>query len=398
MLYYVPLEPVAGRYTEQWSRASTGWIERALNLNGVQYERVAPAYGHVQPEAKIVKNDTVYNLTKRGSWAFDQSKLLANKILSGVMSGNDWIYFDDMWHPGLELVVQAKASVRQSRRPRLAAFCHAQSVDKWDFMAEMSNTVPEIRQYEAAMAASFDVLFVNSTMLADLLTTTFTPNVRVVRVGHVYSTDEVWEMAGRTPTNHNQAQVYNNKEQVAVFSSRLDKEKRPEAFIDLAMAYRHGNPAFPKVEFRFLTGYETLRSYNNPSIVRRIKEAEKKGYVTVYTGLSKREYYRHLMEAKYHVSCSLQDWTSFCLLEALTFFAYPVYPNYRSFPEAFGIHSNLLYPFHENMNKREASDCLYNTFTSVASKGIGFQQLRNMYEDIVEPHNDTVFNMLKEMK
>jgi hypothetical protein len=277
------------------------------------------------------------------------------------------------------MVAQARSLSAVRNAVTLNSFCHAQSADKWDFMSTMG-----LRSFEAGMADAYDYVYVNSTLLQELLERTF-PGIQVVVSGHVYNSDDVLSVLGIT-----QQEVFNYpKEKLCIFTSRLDYEKQPQRFVQFARHERRP----PGWQFLILSGYDELRSYNNGSVIREIERAETDGILEVRPDLSKKEYYEYLLRASVQVSCSLQDWTSFCLLEAVTFGCCPLYPNYRSFPEAFGMQSNCLYPFSERMKKEDVIDAMWNQFPGQA----GSMQRNRLFCDIVAPHNKTVDFILDHM-
>lgn len=389
MLYYVPLESYPNRYTMQWSAAKTGWLEKKWIEHEVAYTRVDGNEDERNIFLEVMGAGVVLNPTTRTKWAFSQIVHLIEWIEAGVITEDDVIYFDDFWHPGLE---QLKYVMELNNvYPTLAAFCHAQSVDKWDFTHRMRKWM---RPIEVGFSKIYDYVFVNNPILQEMMlnidpdyTAVHDPRVRCV--GHVFDSEEVRARADYYTTDV-------PKEQRVVYSSRLDHEKNPHFFLDVVEIFIRKHTPYD-IRFVICSGTE-LRS-NDHTVIRRIRHMEKKypGYFSVKENLTKEQYYHELRRAKFHISTSRQDWISFCLLEALSLDCYPIYPCYRSFPDAFGKFAGHLYPYPElNPNPEMLADDLQFLFIERPNDSDAF--LPDMFKEIVEPHNHTWKRMLNIMR
>jgi len=333
-LYYVPLEPIKGRYTEQLSRAVTGWNERNWIGANIPYTRIE---GPRPTDEVDLGASKVINPVRRCEWGFAQTTQIVKMIMSGEIGDDDVVYFDDFWHPGLEMIAQAKDE--RGSDVRLFSFCHAQSVDKYDFMHARRWWA---RSIEEGFGRIYESVFVNNHMLAELLNVAFNKTIDVKVVGHPFSEKEVVDTVPVATTE---------KENIVVFSSRFDKEKNPHLFMDIAEEVRRLSSI--DIHFVLCSGGE-IKS-DDRSALFRLNTLTSKGIIQPETNLSKPAYYHWLQRAKVQLSTSLQDWVSYCLLEALSFDCYPVYPNYRSFPETFGPFAKNLYPFHPTMERSEVA-------------------------------------------
>lgn len=384
MLWYVPLEPVQGRYTEQWSRATTGWMEREFLLSKIAYVRISGG-DETPSEMNPQTIGSVYDTSRRVNWCFTQIQNMIARIQQGEKPTH--IHFDDMWHPGLEALIQFLSEKKLLPKIVLSAFCHAQSPDKWDFMRRLSALKP----WEFSMASSFNVLFVNSTLLKDLLENAF-DGTTVKVCGHVFNSEEVLELADLTDKG---IAPLNRRRPRFLFCSRLEEEKDPLRFVRAARAVKL---EYPSYSFAILSGMNGIVS-SSSEIRSQIEKAEKEGIIEVRTGLTKQEYYTELTQSMFHVSCSLQDWTSFCLLEALTLGCYPIYPNYRSFPEAFRGFSRDLYPFWESMTDIQSSEFLADSMKqAIAMCNRLSVTVNHMRRCIVGHHDRTVTRMMNTLE
>ncbi len=385
MLYYVPLESYPNRYTMQWSASRVGWLEKNWVEHDVCYVRID---GNESETNTGMGSGLVLNPVTRAKWAFAQTTKLIELIDNHIITSDDQIYFDDFWHPGLEQLMYAMELCKEF--PTLAAFCHAQSVDKWDFTHKMRNW---IRPIEIGFSKIYDYIFVNNPILQEMMLNINTehPTVcepKVRSVGHVFDSEEV-----RNRAYYHTVRV--PKENRVVYSSRLDNEKNPHFFLDVVEAFVKKHSPY-NMEFVICSG--TLLQSNDASVVPRIRRMKAKygDYLIVKENLTKEQYYYELRRAKFHMSTSRQDWISFCLLEALSLDCYPIYPCYRSFPEAFGKFANHLYPYPESYpNPEMLADNLQFLFIERPNDSDAF--LPDMFKEIVEPHNHTWKRMLNIM-
>lgn len=123
-------------------------------------------------------------------------------------------------------------------------------------------------------------------------------------------------------------EVLPEKKRQVVFSSRLDWEKNPLFFLQVAAKVKEIDPS---VHFVFTTSASEVRS-NDPTI-QAIFETANGPLVEVRTNQTKKQYYETLLESQVQFNCAYQDFVSWTLLEALTCRCNPVYPYFRSFPE-----------------------------------------------------------------
>lgn len=326
-LFYMPLEPYKERYTCQLSRPITGWLERNWRREGIHYERI---YG--ESLNKQIKVGSVLDACGRGYWATTQIANLLKKINAGEVTTEDVIYFDDFWHPGFFALPYAFHLMKIW--PRMYAMLHAQSVDIFDFTHPMRHWM---RHAEIAEGKLLRGIFVTSTCLRDLCLEAGVGNITTVHLcGLPYCSEEVEEQFPIRAT-------LIKKEKQVVFSSRWDEEKDPRFYLRVVDEVINGMGR-KDIKFIVTTSADQLRS-NNKDLLITLQDAQRKHYgkLVVYTGLSKREYYETLLESAVQFNCADQDFVSWTLLEATTCGCYPVYPYFRSFPEALAHSHNHLY-------------------------------------------------------
>ena len=345
MLYYVPLESYKERYTMQWSAPGTGWLERNWNRHGLPYKRVDPLFG-IKNSALTIDTGLVLDVSKRIKQCFCQVEEIVRLAVNGTLGNYDVIYFDDFWHPGIEALPYTFDQL--GIKPRMYAFCHAQSVDEFDFTYGMRHWM---RSFEKGIGNILTGIFVNSTLLADLLADAeIKERDKIHVIGHIFSSDEVKE---RMPDNQNQP-----KKPQVIFSSRWDTEKNPKFFLAVADAVLSSpHERAKEIEFTVCTSSQTLKS-NDPENIACLYRAMKKwpGQITLHENLSKEQYYQLLFQARIQMNTASQDWVSICLLEASVAGCYPIYPYYRSFPQAFRNKVEFLYG---HLNVEDAVSKIY---------------------------------------
>jgi len=331
-LFYLPLEMYKERYTEYLS-SQRGMFQSKVEALGIELTVYRPS-----SRLNSITNGVVLDPVARVNWAFQQTECLVSDIMNGFVGDDDVIYFEDFWHPGMEMVPYALHLA--NKKTKLFAFNHAQSVDPNDFTFDMRSW---IRPFEEAWCNRLDGIFCADTTLEGFMLREW-KSAKVKRLhatGTVFDHQVLLDIAGED--------LSISKDKTVVFSSRWDKEKNPDFFmalVDLVLFERDD------INFVVCTGSKELRS-NKPELVveavsLRNKWRSKRGRFTtmpfsIRTGLSKSDYYAQLRDAKVQFNCASQDFVSYTLLEAATFGCAPLYPNYLSFPTALQHRADHLY-------------------------------------------------------
>ncbi len=368
---YIPLERYSERYTE-WLSGENGAVERQLKALKIPFISIRP-----HNNVTSIKTGFVLDAQARQEWAFEQTKRLCAMIVNKEIDKDDKIFFDDFWHPGMEmipytmsLVYGCSVQARDEVWPQMYAFNYAQSVDPNDFTHPWKDW---IRDFETAWAYCFKRLFVSCPEHADLMGNHGWSEqawpVKVSSVGLMYDSESVRRMA---PTPIYQLGKANS----VVWSSRWDKEKNPNFFMDLVSEVMKERQ---DIVFKVCSGFTELKS-NDYTLVERAKRlsAEYKKYFHFMIGLPKSIYYRQLQSAKVQFNAADQDWVSFTLLEATTFNCAPLYPDYLSFPAALEFNQDHLY---EKGNLQAAKEKLYKLLEAPAQD---YSWVYRKYEDTLK--------------
>lgn len=315
-IFYVPLEPVKERYTVQLSAPVTGWLESRWIEYNIPYVRI----NGFAPIRDTIKHGTVLDAVNRGYWASSQIMELLYELDQGVLTSEDVIYFDDFWHSGMSALRYAFDQV--GVRPKMFAMLHAQSIDPFDFTYPMRHWM---RPFEIGIGKILDGIFVTSTCLQDMCIHAGIGTKETVHVcGLPYNSTEVRTHFPKNEMIPKQRQV--------VYSSRWDREKRPDVFLRIAQRVTKIDPS---IKFVITTSAEKIKS-NDSSLLGMLYEFLKKypNNIELRENQTKEEYYRTLLESSVQLNTADQDFVSWTLLEATTAGCKPLYPYFLSFPEA----------------------------------------------------------------
>ena len=348
-LFYMALEPYQGRYTLQLQ----DWNEAVFKRRGIDYVIVP---GSTIDNTKAISVGQVLDAHGRSYFGMSQMMNLVQMMRSGEVTGEDVVYFEDMFQPGIESLPYIMDQIPHQLRPRIFVRCLAQAIDPDDFVHVwgMSKWMSTYEQMVNCFATG--VLATNEEMVAHMRIANWTAPIYNIS-GLAFGKDEVLSRV------NNQVKPWSERSNRVVFAARFDQEKQPDFFMDLIEAwYRNG---MPKVEFAVLSG-GPLRS-NNPKYIERAYKMSERGMLKIYEDLGKNEYYSIVNDSKVLFNCALQDWVSNTVSEADTLGCNVLYPAYRSFPETFANdHTRMYVPW----SQQDAFDKL-TTLLAAPHPGIG---------------------------
>ena len=320
-LFYMGLEPYEGRYTLQLQ----DWSERAFKRRGIDYV-VVP--GKTIDNTKAISVGQVLDAHGRSYFGMSQMMNLVQMMRNGEVTGEDVVFFEDMFQPGMESLPYIMDQIPEEQRPKVWVRCLAQAVDPDDFvhvwgMGKWMSLYEEMcNEFVTGVLAS------NEEMVANMKVANWKAPLYNVS-GLAFDKTEVQERVG-------EIKPFNERKQRVVFAARWDQEKQPDFYMDLAEMNQDTD-----VEFAVLQG-GPLRS-NNPKYIKRARELEARGVLKVYENLQKNDYYNILNDSRVMFNCALQDWTSNTVSEADALGTNVLFPAYRSFPEIFNNDHERMY-------------------------------------------------------
>ena len=324
-LFYMGLEPYEGRYTLQLQ----DWSTAAFEKRGIEYV-VVP--GTTIDDTKAISVGQVLDAHGRSYFGMSQLMNLVQMMRNGECTGNDAVFFEDMFQPGIESLPYIMCQIPEEQRPTIYLRCLAQAVDPDDFVhvwgmskwmslyEQMCNEIPNVH-----------ILATNEEMVAHMKIANWSAPIYNIS-GLSFGKEEVLSRV------NNNIKPWTERKDRVVFAARFDQEKQPDFFMDVIENVKHVRP---DVEFAVLSG-GPLRS-NNQKYLDRALHLEKVGLLTIEKDLQKNDYYNIVNDSKVMFNCALQDWVSNTVSEADTLGCNVVYPAYRSFPETFANDYTRLY-------------------------------------------------------
>ena len=323
-LFYMGLEPYEGRYTLQLQ----DWSEAVFKRRGLDYVIVP---GTTIDNTKAISVGQVLDAHGRSYFGMSQMMNLVQMMRSGECTGEDVVFFEDMFQPGMESLPYIMMQIPEADRPTIYLRCLAQAVDPDDFVhvwgmskwmslyEQMCNEIPNV-----------NILSTNEEMVAHQRIANWSAPIYNIS-GLSFGKAEV-----RSRIDGNTIKPWEERADRVVFAARFDQEKQPDFFMDLIEAYPN-----PNTEFAILSG-GPLRS-NNQKYLDRALQMEKDGKLTIMKDLKKNDYYNILNDSRVLFNCALQDWVSNTVSEADALGCNVLYPAYRSFPEVFANDAERMY-------------------------------------------------------
>jgi len=316
-LFYMGLEPYEGRYTLQLE----DWSRRAFQRRGIDWVNVP---GTTIDNTKAIQVGQVLDAHGRSYFAMSQMMNLVQMMRNGEVTGEDVIFFEDMFQPGMESLPYIMDQIPTEQRPQVWIRCLAQAVDPDDFvhvwgMGKWMSLYEEMcNEFVTGVLAS------NEEMVAHMKIANWKAPIYNIS-GLAFDKTEVALRVGEINT-------WEKRDNRVVFAARFDQEKQPDFFMDMIEEW-YGTPGTQEVEFAILQG-GPLRS-NNQKYIDRARKMEERGQLKIYENLKKNDYYSILNHSKVLFNCALQDWTSNTVSEADALGCNVLFPAYRSFPEIF---------------------------------------------------------------
>lgn len=338
-LFYMGLEPYEGRYTLQL----TEWARRVFTRRGINWINVP---GTTIDNTRSIQVGQVLDAHGRSYFAMSQMMNLVQMMRNGEVTGEDVIFFEDMFQPGMESLPYIMNQIPAEQRPKVWVRCLAQAVDPDDFV-HVWGMSRWMSLYEA-MVNEFvtGVLASNEEMIAHMKIANWRAPLYNVS-GLAFGKAEVQERVGGI-------KPFAERANRVVFAARWDQEKQPDFYMDIAEEI-----GGYKTEFAILQG-GPLRS-NNSKYIERARALEAAGKLKIYENLKKNDYYNILNDSRVLFNCALQDWTSNTVSEADALGCNVLFPAYRSFPEIFANdHTRLYVPW----SKEDAQEKLIQLIDS----------------------------------
>ncbi len=126
-LFYMGLESYEARYTLQL----TEWNRRVFDRRGLDVVYVP---GTTIDNTQAISVGQVLDAHGRSFFAMSQMMNLVQLMKNGDVTGDDVIYFEDMFQPGFESLGYIMNQIPQEQCPKIYVRCLAQAIDPDDFV------------------------------------------------------------------------------------------------------------------------------------------------------------------------------------------------------------------------------------------------------------------------
>jgi len=321
-IFYLPIEAYQERYTE----LLMGWTTEALMgmCSRAPDRKLVVIEGGGRPKDGI-QIGRVLDAHGRSIWCLTQTIRLLEMLQQEPATRDDILYIDDMFHPGYEALPYLFEQVGRENWPAVYVRNHAQSVDQHDFTFPMRRWMRHYEQMVCRTATG--VICASQCHREAMQIANWHAPIHVL--GLPFNRDSVRAIAGETQDReHRPARV--------MWASRWDSEKQPNIFLEMVERLS------PQIEFVACTGSRELRG-TDIEAVRWAERLERRGWLRIVRGATKKEYYGELAQCRAHFLSSLQDYVSYCLLDASALDVVSIAPAYKSFAEVLEADHDRLY-------------------------------------------------------
>jgi len=307
-LIYVPIEPLAERYTEQWYRNLPVLFAEHFNVRVIDGE----------PLQQVVKVGTFLDINSTVHYKSVQLAKIAALFDKGLVKPNTRFFFGDIEFWGIESV-RLMADMNHIS-VRLVGFLHAASYTHGD---AFEIAAPYQQFTEVGWIAAMDAVLVGSQYHKNAVLAR-----RLAPMNQLHLADRI-VVSGNPLFACDYSAYYKPKQNLVVLTNRFDLEKDPESTLRL---FAKAKAAHPEWEFLVTTSRQTFTS-NSPALLELAKDMERLGIISIRSGLTKAEYHQVLAQAKVMVSHSPEESFGYCAVEAMLYGCQPLLKNNASHPE-----------------------------------------------------------------
>jgi glycosyltransferase involved in cell wall biosynthesis len=319
VIWYLPIEPLDERYTEQWYR----WFPEEFARQRAECRTIdgEALSNEIQVGTFLDVNSTLH-------YKATQLRKVARLFHEGTIKNKDLFFVADVEFWGIESI--RYLATLNGVDVKMAGFVHAGSYTREDFMEKCA---PFARHYERGWGAVFDLLFVGSEYhKGQLAERRGVPDSKIVVSGNPYKLGELGELVGA----QNGA-----KENLIILTNRPDFEKRPGVSLTVFESLKLRHP-----DWRFLVT-TSRRQWGAGELRERALELQRRGVIEIREGISKREYLCLLSRAKVMVSNTIEENFGYCVLEAMALDTIPIVPFGFSHPQLLDGERRCMFEAHD---------------------------------------------------
>lgn len=305
MLYYIPVEPLEERYTEQWYC----WFPEEFKRQDLPFQVIdgISLTDTIETGTFLDINSTLY-------YKAEQLKKIAVLFYEKKVKSGDVFFVADIEFWGIESI--RYLSDLNNIPVRIVGFCHAASYTKEDFMAKCESYG---RYFEQGWFEIFDKVLVGSNYHKQQIIKhgRCANSEKITVTGNPYDFNELTDFVESSRQKKNRI----------ILTNRPDAEKRPHITLGIFAQLKRLNPSW---EFLVVT---SRRQWGKGWIRELGLRLQEQNVIEIKEGLSKKEYLQLLCESKVMVSNTIEENFGYCVLEALICDTVPIVPNDFSHPE-----------------------------------------------------------------
>lgn len=328
-IWIVPLEPIEQRYTKQWYRE----VPKILNENIKNYK---VKQLEIPPIPDKTTSGAFLDFAYTNVYKSTQLTKISDMFANGMIKSGDKFLFTDAWNPTILSIKYMSELLGID--VEIHGIWHAGAYDPTDILGmKMSTNWAHNTERALFFACDYNYFatdFHKNMFLRNLIIPIESHN-RALRSGQPYSYLPNTIKSG-------------NKENMVVFTHRLNGDKQPHIFRKIASDLKH--------------------KYDIDSIL------------TQEHNLSKSEYYTLLGKAKVSFSCSLHENLGLGMIESLFAGAIPITPNRACYKEVYG--KDNVYPSKWTANSDTYEYYRDNMVDYIADRVLNYDKYSGLINDL----------------
>ncbi len=278
-IFDVPIEPFESRYSLQWRR----WFSNFYERNEIKWQPISGA-----TITQEIETGSFLDIHGTNVYKASQLTNLIVQLKTGAIKDGDWVFFHDLWFPGIEMLAYIRDA--SGVKFKIAGCLHAGGWDPNDFVSLKMRAMWTL-PFEEMLFGIADKIFLATHYHKTLINDYFMKKHSHLRWFEEETTTKIEvtgfpifpEVSDYPNKDAIIRKVSKGKRPIVVFPHRLDREKSPGAFDELAKR--------PELAgFDFIKTKEVCRN--------------------------KKEYYKLLRIADYAVSFAYQETWGIAMQEA----------------------------------------------------------------------------------
>lgn len=332
-LYYVPIEPFPGRYTEQWYHN----FKATFNAFSAENTTLPPSLALfsrvrvIEPASLVqeIRHGTFLDMSSTLYCKAQQQAQFAELLSKSEINDGDIFFFGDLEFWGIE-GWRLALDVCGLKNCKIAGFLHAASFTYGDAfeVAARYQRFTEVGWFEAV-----DRVYTGSEYAKEaFISRRLDPVIdKISDLGKIQAvSNPMWrhDYPGAaldfSPESGYMSIFEPNpnlpRKRQVIFPNRFDTEKCAMESLELARCITRMDPS---VTCLFTTSHPTMRS-NSPEALQELSKAVLSGEVVLKTNCTKGQYHEALSQSQVMVTLSTEENFGYCVAESLMYGVIPM--------------------------------------------------------------------------